>query len=220
MYYLQFEDCQIVGSSPEILVTERRGDGSDAPIAGTVRRGGTPEEDRELEAKLLADPKERAEHVMLVDLRRNDIGRVCEYGSVVVDELLVTESTSHVIHIVSNMVGRLAIRTGMRSTCCAPPSRRGRSPALRRSARWRSSTSWSRCGGRTAAPSATSSFSGDMDTAITIRTFVVQDQTAYMQAGAGIVADSVRRASTRIHEQTRRATPRGRDGRSGAGVMR
>src|SRR5690606_24078886 len=101
MFLLQFEDCQLIGASPEILVTERAGEVVTRPIAGTIRRGRTPEEDARLEAQLLADPKERAEHIMLVDLHRNDIGRVCEYGSVRVDQFMVTERYSHVIHIVS-----------------------------------------------------------------------------------------------------------------------
>src|SRR5437660_7254079 len=97
MFFLQFEECQLVGSSPEILVTERAGAVTTRPIAGTVRRGKTPAEDEALVRQLVADPKERAEHVMLVDLHRNDIGRVCEFGSVAVSELMTTEKYSHVI---------------------------------------------------------------------------------------------------------------------------
>src|SRR5262249_8126169 len=107
MFFLCFEECQLVGSSPEILVTERGGLVTTRPIAGTVRRGRTPAEDAILEAQLLADPKEPAETGMLADLHRNETGRVCQYGSVRVDELMVTERYSNVIHIVSNVVGRL-----------------------------------------------------------------------------------------------------------------
>jgi anthranilate synthase component 1 len=191
MYFLQFEDCQIVGSSPEILVTERRGEVVTRPIAGTVRRGRTPEEDREQEAKLLADPKERAEHVMLVDLHRNDIGRVCEYGSVVVDELLVTEKYSHVIHIVSNVIGRLRKERDAFDLlrACFPAGTLSGAPKIRAMEIIDELEPVRR--GPYGGAIGYFSFSGDMDTAITIRTFVVQGRTAYMQAGAGIVADSV-----------------------------
>jgi anthranilate synthase component 1 len=191
MYFLQFEDCQIVGSSPEILVTERRGDVVTRPIAGTVRRGRTPEEDREQEAKLLADPKERAEHVMLVDLHRNDIGRVCEYGSVVVDELLVTEKYSHVIHIVSNVIGRLRKDRDAFDLLRAsfPAGTLSGAPKIRAMEIIDELEPVRR--GPYGGAIGYFSFSGDMDTAITIRTIVVQGRTAYMQAGAGIVADSV-----------------------------
>jgi anthranilate/para-aminobenzoate synthase component I len=190
MFFLQFQDCQLIGASPEILVTERAGQVVTRPIAGTIRRGGTPEEDAELEAQLLADPKERAEHIMLVDLHRNDIGRVCEYGSVAVDQLMVTEKYSHVIHIVSNVVGKLRpdkdafdlIRaTFPAGTLSGAPKIRAMEiidelePAKR--------GPYGGCIGYF-------SFSGDMDTAITLRTIVMKDRTAYVQAGGGIVADS------------------------------
>ena len=191
MYFLQFEDCQIVGSSPEILVTERRGEVVTRPLAGTVRRGKTPEEDRELEAKLLADPKERAEHVMLVDLHRNDIGRVCEFGSVAVDELLVTEKYSHVIHIVSNVVGKLRPDKDAYDLIRAafPAGTLSGAPKIRAMEIIEELEPVRR--GPYGGAIGYFSFSGDMDTAITIRTIVVQGRTAYMQAGAGIVADSV-----------------------------
>jgi anthranilate synthase component I len=191
MYYLQFEECQIVGSSPEILVTERRGDVVTRPIAGTIRRGKTPAEDREMEAKLLADPKERAEHVMLVDLHRNDIGRVCEYGSVEVDELLVTEKYSHVIHIVSNVIGRLRKDRDAFDLLRAsfPAGTLSGAPKIRAMEIIDELEPVRR--GPYGGAIGYFSFSGDMDTAITIRTFVVRGRTAYMQAGAGIVADSV-----------------------------
>ena len=108
MFYLELEDLRVIGSSPETMV-RLTGDTIELrPIAGTRRRGATPEEERELEADLLADPKERAEHIMLVDLGRNDVGRVAAIGSVEVNELMAIERYSHVIHIVSNVRGKLA----------------------------------------------------------------------------------------------------------------
>jgi anthranilate synthase component I len=191
MFFLCFEECQLVGSSPEILVTERDGLVTTRPIAGTVRRGRTPAEDTILEAQLLADPKERAEHVMLVDLHRNDIGRVCQYGSVRVDELMVTERYSHVIHIVSNVVGRL------RSDRDAYDLLRASFPAgtLSGAPKIRAMEIIDELEPKKRGPYGGAigylSFSGDMDTCITLRTIVVQGSTAYIQAGAGIVADSV-----------------------------
>jgi anthranilate synthase component 1 len=191
MFYLCVEECQLVGASPEILVTEREGAVTTRPIAGTVRRGRTPAEDALLEAQLLADPKERAEHVMLVDLHRNDIGRVCQYGSVRVDELMVTERYSHVIHIVSNVVGRL------RPECDGYDLLRATFPAgtLSGAPKIRAMEIIEELEPKRRGPYGGAigyfSFSGDMDTCITLRTIVVQGSTAYLQAGAGIVADSV-----------------------------
>ena len=107
MYFLDFEDFEIAGASPEALVTVRGREARQRPIAGTRPRAATTEEDLHVAEDLLADEKERAEHVMLVDLGRNDLGRVCEYGSVVVDELMVVETYSHVMHIVSSVTGTL-----------------------------------------------------------------------------------------------------------------
>ncbi|MBI3910509.1 MAG: anthranilate synthase component I [Armatimonadetes bacterium] len=191
MFFLQFEDCHLVGASPEILVTERGGQVVTRPIAGTVPRGCTPEEDAALEAHLKADPKERAEHIMLVDLHRNDIGRVCEYGSVCVDQLMVTEKYSHVSHLVSNVVGRL------RNDCdaydllraCFPAGTVSGAPKVRAMEIIDELEPVKR--GPYAGAIGYFSYSGDMDTAITLRTVVMQGQTAYVQAGAGIVADSV-----------------------------
>ena len=191
MFFLQFEDCQLIGASPEILVTERGGHVVTRPIAGTVRRGATPEEDAALEAQLRADPKERAEHIMLVDLHRNDIGRVCEYGSVEVDQLMVTEKYSHVIHLVSNVVGRL------RPECdafdllraCFPAGTVSGAPKVRAMEIIDELEPVKR--GPYAGAIGYFSYSGNMDTAITLRTIVMQGKTAYIQAGAGIVADSV-----------------------------
>jgi anthranilate synthase component 1 len=190
MFFLQFEDCQIIGASPEILVTARGRDVVTRPIAGTVRRGKTPAEDAQLESQLLADPKERAEHIMLVDLHRNDIGRVCEYGTVHVDQLMVTEKYSHVIHIVSNVVGQLRedkdaydlIRASFPAgTLSGAPKIRAMEiieelEPVRRGP-------YGGCIGYF-------SFNGNTDTAITLRTIVMKDQVAYVQAGGGIVADS------------------------------
>jgi anthranilate synthase component 1 len=107
MFYLSLGDVQLIGASPEILVTEDNGLVRSRPLAGTRRRGATIEEDVALETELLSDPKERAEHIMLVDLGRNDLGRVCEYGSVRVENLMKVERYSHVMHIASDVVGRL-----------------------------------------------------------------------------------------------------------------
>jgi anthranilate synthase component 1 len=190
MFFLRFEDCQIIGASPEILVTERHGDVVTRPIAGTIRRGKTAQEDALLEAELLADPKERAEHIMLVDLHRNDIGRVCEYGSVRVDQLMVTEKYSHVIHIVSNVVGKLRPdRDGydlIRATF--PAGTLSGAPKIRAMEIIEELEPNKR--GPYGGVIGYFSFNGDLDTAITLRTIVMKDGKAYIQAGGGIVADS------------------------------
>ncbi|HEU4752238.1 MAG TPA: chorismate-binding protein, partial [Armatimonadota bacterium] len=190
MFFLQFEECQLIGASPEILVTERQGAVTTRPIAGTVRRGKTPAEDARLEAQLLADPKERAEHIMLVDLHRNDIGRVCEYGSVRVDQLMVTEKYSHVIHIVSNVVGTLRPEKDAYDLIRAafPAGTLSGAPKIRAMEIIDELEPVKR--GPYGGCIGYFSFSGDMDTAITLRTIVMQDRTAYIQAGGGIVADS------------------------------
>ena len=108
MFYLKSPGCTLIGSSPEILCRAEGGKATSRPLAGTRRRGATPEEDRLLEAELLADPKERAEHIMLVDLHRNDIGRVCRIGSVKVSDVMTVERYSHVMHITTNVTGTLA----------------------------------------------------------------------------------------------------------------
>lgn len=198
MFFLQFEECQLVGSSPEILVTEREGHVVTRPIAGTARRGRTPAEDEELARQLLADPKEQAEHVMLVDLHRNDIGRVCEFGSVVVDELMTTEKYSHVMHIVSNVVGRLRKdRTAYDLLRAAfPAGTLSGAPKIRAMEIIEELEPVKR--GPYGGAIGYFSFSGNMDTAIILRTMVVTKGTAYVQAGAGIVADSVPEAE---HEE-------------------
>ena len=196
MFYYDMGDFQIVGSSPEILVRqERETDGSQTvtirPIAGTRPRGATPEKDQAHEAELLADPKERAEHVMLIDLARNDLGRMAEVGSVQVTEAFGIERYSHVMHIVSNVQGRL--RPGLSpldvlkasfpaGTLSGAPKIRAMEiiDELERSER---GIYGGACGYL--------SFAGDMDVAIAIRTGVVKDNMLYVQAGAGVVADSV-----------------------------
>src|SRR5206468_12356385 len=172
-----------------VTVTGRRA--TQRPIAGTRPRAGTVEEDMRVAEELLADEKERAEHVMLVDLGRNDLGRVCEYGSVNVDELMVVETYSHVMHIVSGVSGTL--RDGVTAMdalrASFPAGTLSGAPKIRAMEIIDELEPVRR--GPYGGAIGYFSFSGDMDTAITIRTLVVQGRTAYMQAGAGIVADSV-----------------------------
>jgi anthranilate synthase component 1 len=190
MFLLQWGDFDLVGASPEILVSLDGDRARVRPIAGTRSRGSNPGEDEALGRELLADEKERAEHIMLVDLGRNDLGKVCEYGSVRVEELMVIERYSHVMHIVSHVTGKLRAGSDaydlLRSTFPAgtvsgapkvramqiieelEPSRRG---------------SYAGSVGYIAA-------NGDMDMCITIRTILLKDGKAYIQAGAGIVFDS------------------------------
>ena len=161
------------------------------PIAGTRRRGATEEEDVSLEEDLLNDSKERAEHVMLVDLARNDVGRVARFGTVSVDELMVIERYSHVMHIVSSVSGRLAAGvTGFDAlAACFPAGTVSGAPKVRAMEIIDSLERVRR--GPYAGAVGYFDFSGDLDTCITIRTIVVTGGRAYVQAGAGIVADSV-----------------------------
>lgn len=198
MYFWNFGDFQVVGASPEILVRQERivdngvpkSQITIRPLAGTRKRGATPEEDAALAAELKADPKEVAEHVMLIDLARNDVGRVAEVGSVKVSDTMVIERYSHVMHLVSNVTGTL--NPGMSSMDVL----RASFPA----------------GTLTGAPKVEAmklidelepvrrgiyggaagylSYGGEMDVAIAIRTGVIKDGTLYVQAAAGIVADS------------------------------
>ena len=179
-----------MGSSPEILVRCEDGMVEVRPIAGTRNRGHNEERDKQLSEELLADPKERAEHIMLVDLGRNDIGRVCEYSTVEVRELMRIERYSHVMHIVSDVVGRLKggkdifdliKATFPAGTVTGAPKVRAMElidelENVRRGP-------YAGCVGYI-------SFSGNIDTCITIRTIVMDGDTAYMQTGAGIVLDS------------------------------
>ena len=195
MYYYDMGAFQIVGASPEILVRqERTPDGGQTvtlrPIAGTRPRGATPAQDKALEAELLADPKERAEHVMLIDLARNDIGRIAETGSVKVTEAFGIERYSHVMHIVSNVEGRLKPGLSALDVLRAsfPAGTLSGAPKIRAMEIIDELEPTAR--GIYGGACGYLSFAGDMDVAIAIRTGVVKDQTLYVQAGAGIVADS------------------------------
>jgi anthranilate synthase component 1 len=190
MYYLSFGDLKIIGASPEILVTEDAGHVVTRPIAGTRRRGKTREEDLALEAELLADEKERAEHIMLVDLHRSDIGRVCEPGTVQVDALMTVERYSHVMHIVSNVTGKLAADKDQFDVLRAtfPAGTVSGAPKIRAMEIIEELEPVRR--GPYAGAVGYFSFSGSMDTCITLRTLVVKGNTVYFQAGGGIVADS------------------------------
>jgi len=191
MYYLCMGDLKIIGSSPEILVTEDRGTVVTRPLAGTRPRGATEEEDRRLEEELRSDEKERAEHIMLVDLGRNDIGRVCDYGSVEVTELMGVERYSHVMHIVSNVRGKLSAGKNQFDVlrACFPAGTVSGAPKIRAMQIIEELEATKR--GPYAGAIGYFSFSGSMDTAITIRTIVMKGSMAYVQVGAGIVADSV-----------------------------
>jgi anthranilate synthase component 1 len=190
MYFLDFEDFQIAGASPEplIKVTGRRVE--TRPIAGTYPRGSDEEEDRRNAEDLLADPKERAEHVMLVDLGRNDLGRVSEYGSVEVEELMVVETYSHVLHIVSRVAGTLRPDVGAMDAlrACLPAGTLSGAPKVRAMQIIDELEPHKRCsyGGAIGYLG----FDGDLDTAIHIRTVVVKDGIAHVQAGGGTVADA------------------------------
>ena len=190
LFYLRQGDMLLIGSSPEILVRLEDGDIELRPIAGTRRRGVTPAEDLALERELLADPKERAEHLMLVDLGRNDVGRVAEYGSVTVRDLLVIERYSHVMHIVSGVHGKL--RAGLNQfdviTACFPAGTVSGAPKIRAMEIVDQLETDRR--GPYAGAVGYFGFSGNMDFCIAIRTFVLKDQDLWIQAGAGIVADS------------------------------
>lgn len=190
MFYLSLGEVTLIGASPEILVTEDAGHVTTRPIAGTRRRGSTLEEDAALAKELLADPKERAEHIMLVDLHRNDIGRVCEYGSVAVDELMTIARYSHVMHIESNIIGKLrGDKTAfdlLRATF--PAGTLSGAPKVRAMQIIDELEPTRR--GPYGGAIGYFSFSGNTDTCITLRTIVVKDGVAYVQAGGGIVADS------------------------------
>ncbi len=190
MYFLDFGDFEIAGASPEPLITVSGREVSTRPIAGTRPRGANLEEDQRIAADLLADPKERAEHVMLVDLGRNDLGRVCEYGSVQVDDYMSVENYSHVMHIVSNVAGRLRDGVGaldaLRSVL--PAGTLSGAPKVRamqiidelepvKRGGYGGAIGWA-------------SYTGDLDTCIHIRTVVVKDGVAHIQAGGGTVADA------------------------------
>ncbi|MCB1685110.1 MAG: anthranilate synthase component I [Pseudomonadales bacterium] len=190
MYFMDLDDFQIVSSSPEILARVEDGVITNRPLAGTRRRGRTPEEDLALEKELLADPKELAEHLMLIDLGRNDVGRVAATGSVEVTEKFVIERYSHVMHISSNVVGRLEPgRTAMdvlRATL--PVGTLSGAPKIRAMEIIDELEPVKR--GIYGGAVGYLAWNGNMDTAIAIRTAVIKDGTLYIEAGGGIVADS------------------------------
>jgi anthranilate synthase component 1 len=190
MYFLDFGDFEIAGASPEPLITVSGRRVATRPIAGTRPRGVNADEDRRIAEELLADPKERAEHVMLVDLGRNDLGRVCEYGSVSVEDFMAVENYSHVMHIVSSVTGRLREGVGaldaLRSVL--PAGTLSGAPKVRamqiidelepvKRGGYGGAIGWA-------------SYAGDLDTCIYIRTVVVKDGVAHVQAGGGTVADA------------------------------
>ena len=190
MFYLELEDLRVIGSSPETMVRLTGGTIELRPIAGTRRRGSTPEEERELEADLLADPKERAEHIMLVDLGRNDVGRVAKIGTVEVNELMAIERYSHVIHIVSNVRGKLAAdKTPFDLFVSAfPAGTVSGAPKIR--AMQIVSELEPQKRGLYAGAIGYFGYNGNLDTCIVIRTIVMKGKKVYITAGAGIVADS------------------------------
>lgn len=199
MYYLNFNEVKVVGASPELLVRCENGIVETRPIAGTRPRGRNEAEDKKLEKELLADAKERAEHVMLVDLGRNDIGRVCKPGSVKVTDFMFIERYSHVMHIVSNCRGILDKNKNAFDVlrACFPAGTVSGAPKVRAmeiidELENTKRSYYAGCVGYF-------SFSGNMDTCITIRTMLVKGRDAFIQAGGGIVADSV---PSREYEET------------------
>jgi anthranilate synthase component 1 len=191
MYYLEFGDLQVVGSSPEVLVRLEGEKAEVRPIAGTRWRGKTEEEDRQLEKDLLSDAKELAEHIMLVDLGRNDLGRIAETGSVEVNDKFTVERYSHVMHIVSNV--RCKIKPGLDCfdvlRAAFPAGTLSGAPKIRAMEIIDELEPTRR--GLYGGAVGYISFSGNMDAAIAIRTLLIKDQTAYLGVGGGIVADSV-----------------------------
>ena len=191
MFYLKTPEVNLIGSSPEILVRAEDGEVTIRPLAGTRKRGATPKEDQALADELLADEKERAEHVMLVDLARNDVGRVAKYGSIQLSDVMVVEKYSHVMHITSNVTGQLregltaleALRAGLPAGTVSGAPKVRAMEIIDEFERHRR--------GPYAGAVGYVDFTGNMDTCIALRTLVMQGQTVYIQAGAGIVADSV-----------------------------
>jgi anthranilate synthase component I len=194
MYFLNLDDFYIVGSSPEILVRLEDDTVTVRPIAGTRPRGNTPEEDLQLEKDLLADPKELAEHLMLIDLGRNDAGRVAEIGSVELTDKMIIERYSHVMHIVSNVTGRLQQGKNAFDVLAAtfPAGTVSGAPKIRAMEIIDEFEPVKR--GVYSGAVGYISWSGNLDTAIAIRTAVIKDKTLHIQAGAGIVYDSIPRS--------------------------
>ncbi len=206
LYYLHCDDVYLIGSSPEILVRVEDGEVTLRPIAGTRPRGSSPEQDATLADELLADPKERAEHLMLVDLGRNDVGRVAEFGTVRLTAFMAIERYSHVMHLVSEVRGRLRPELDAIAAlaACFPAGTVSGAPKVRameiidelepvRRGPYAGAVGYVSWGART------------LDTAIAIRTCVIKGKTAWIQAGAGIVADSDPAAEWRETEAKARA---------------
>ncbi|MBK8027854.1 MAG: anthranilate synthase component I [Chloroflexi bacterium] len=192
MFFLRFgEEYSLVGASPEMMVRLEDGIATTRPIAGSRRRGANAAEDDALAAELLADPKERAEHVMLVDLGRNDLGRVCEYGTVKVTDMMFVERYSHIMHIVSNVQGKL--RSGMNAfdllRATFPAGTLSGAPKVRAMEIIEELEGTRR--GVYGGAVGYFSFDGSMDTCITIRSALISGGKVYIQSGAGLVADSV-----------------------------
>jgi anthranilate synthase component 1 len=191
MFYLKSPACTLIGSSPEILCRVMDGEVTSRPLAGTRRRGATPEEDAALEKELLADPKERAEHIMLVDLHRNDVGRVAKVGSVKIDDVMTVERYSHVMHITSNVTGQLA--EGMTALdalrVSLPVGTVSGAPKVR-AMQIIDELEPTRRGPYGGAVGYLD-FAGNMDTCIALRTIVWRNGVYDVQAGAGVVADSI-----------------------------
>ena len=199
MYFLRCNDFHVIGASPEMLVRVDDGDVETRPIAGTRRRGGSKEEDAQLEQELLEDPKERAEHLMLVDLGRNDLGRISEFGSVSVDQYMTIEKYSHVMHLVSSVQGRLRRDLTQIDALfsCFPAGTLTGAPKIRAMEIIAELEPVQR--GVYGGAIAYIDFSGNLDSCIAIRTIVMKGDTLRFQAGAGIVYDS---KPEREHEET------------------
>jgi len=191
MFFLSCNGIQIIGASPEMLVRVENGIMELRPIAGTLKRGNNETEDTAIEEKLKKDPKELAEHIMLVDLGRNDVGRVCEYGSVKVDEMMHIEKYSHVMHIVSNISGKLKKECDALDALFSgfPAGTLSGAPKIRAMEVIDELEPTRR--GIYGGALGYIDFSGNLDSCIVIRTLVYQNSVATIQAGAGIVADSV-----------------------------
>lgn len=190
MFLLQFGDCELIGASPEIMVSLHEDTARVRPIAGTRWRGQSEEEDNRLAEELLADEKERAEHIMLIDLGRNDVGRVSEYGTVTVNDLMVVEKYSHVMHIVSDVTGQL--RAGLNAfdllRATVPAGTVSGSPKVRAMQIIDELEPTRR--GAYAGTVGVIGFDGNMDTCIALRTIFKRGDKAYVQAGCGVVFDS------------------------------
>ena len=191
MYFLNFEECIVVGASPEILVRLEDDEVTLRPLAGTRKRGMTPEEDERNAKELLADPKEIAEHLMLIDLGRNDVGRVSKIGSVQVTQKMAIEKYSHVMHIVSNVTGSISNDLDCMDVLKAtlPAGTLSGAPKIRAMEIINELEPSSR--GIYGGAIGYISWNGGIDTAIAIRTAVIKDQVIHVGAGAGIVADSI-----------------------------